>query len=59
MILCTKLFPIENLELYSSPIFQIEQRSLSALLSAGEIAPIKAAALGYVPNLLLNKAAQP
>ncbi len=50
-----KTFSIENLRLYSSPFFQIEQRSLSALLSAGEIAPIKAAALGYVPISLLRQ----
>lgn len=40
---------------YSSPSFQIERRSLSALFAAGKIASVKAAALGYVPMSLLRQ----
>ena len=40
---------------YSSPSFQIERRSLTALLTAGKIAPVEAAALSYLPSSLLQQ----
>jgi amino acid adenylation domain-containing protein len=38
----------------SSPYLQIEQRSLLSLLGVGKIAPVDAAALGYLPDSILT-----
>lgn len=40
---------------YVSSSFQIERRSLTALLTAGEIAPVDAAALSYAPQSFLRQ----
>jgi len=39
----------------SSPYFQQERRSLLSLLSAKKIPPVNAAALGYLPNSMLEQ----
>ena len=39
----------------SSSFVQFEHRSLSALLAAGEVAPVDAAALAYAPDALLSQ----
>jgi amino acid adenylation domain-containing protein len=39
----------------SSPYFQLERRSLLSLLSAKKIQPVNAAALGYLPNAILEQ----
>jgi predicted amino acid dehydrogenase len=50
--------PISSGELivsHSSPYFQLERRSLLSLLAAKKIQPVNAAALGYLPNSILEK----
>jgi len=39
----------------SSPYFQLERRSLLSLLSAKKIQPVNAAALGYLPDSILEQ----
>lgn len=38
----------------SSPFFQLEGRSLLSLFAAGKVAPVDAAALGYLPDSILE-----
>ena len=50
--------PISKGELivsHSSPDFQLERRSLLSLLAAKKIQPVNAAALGYLPNSILEQ----